>query len=396
MNMLESFFATHDYLVSHVEIPIRRRLMDEIDWKDRLIAVKGGRGVGKTDFLLAYAKQLRERKPANAHETLYVNFNNFYFTEHTLYEFAGEFVKAGGQTLILDQLFKYPNWSKELRDCYFHYTGLHIVFTASPLMRLTDGNSDIGHIVKVYNLRGYSFREYLNIQTHADLPVYSLDNILKNHEEIAHSVCAKVKPLWYFPDYLRQGYYPYREVSRDFSETLLKTMNMMLEVDVLLIKQIDVSYLSRIRRLLYTLMLEVPCGLNISDIATSISTSRATIMNYIKCLKDVRLLNLLYADGKEFPMKPAKVYLQNPNLCYAQPTRSIDPQAVAETFFYSALHGSHKLNVADNATFLVNRSMKVDVFATAPKTPVFRYSAVADMEVGKQKMIPLWLFGFLY
>ena len=143
-------------------------------------------------------------------------------------------------------------------------------------------------------------------------------------------------------------------------------------------------------------MLEVPCGLNISDIATSISTSRATIMNYIKCLKDVRLLNLLYAEGKEFPMKPAKVYLQNPNLCYAQPTRSIDPQAVAETFFYSALHGSHKLNVADNATFLVNRSMKVDVFATAPQTPVFRYSAVADMEVGKQKMIPLWLFGFLY
>jgi len=130
--------------------------------------------------------------------------------------------------------------------------------------------------------------------------------------------------------------------------------------------------------------------------AADINTSRATIMNYIKCLKDVRLLNLLYTEGKKYPMKPAKVYLQNPNLCYAQPTRAIDPQAVAETFFYSALHGSHKLNVADNATFLVNRNMKVDVYATTPANAVFRYSAVADMEIGRQKLIPLWLFGFLY
>lgn len=394
--MLENFFATHDYLVSHVEIPIRRELMDEIEWNDRLIAVKGGRGVGKTDFLLGYAKQLYEQDPAHAHDTLYVNFNNFYFTEHTLYEFAGEFVKAGGKTLILDQLFKYPNWSKELKDCYFHYTSLHIVFTASPLMKIDEGNSDIGHLVKVYNLRGYSFREYLSIQTHASLPSYSLDEILKNHEEIARSVCAKVKPLWYFPEYLRQGYYPYREVSRDFSETLLKTMNMMLEVDILLIKQIDVSYLTKIRQLLYDLMMEVPCGLNISDIAEKINTSRATIMNYIKCLKDARLLNLLYADGKEFPMKPAKVYLQNPNLCFAQPTKQIDPQAVAETFFYSALHGSNKLNVAENATFLVNRTMKMDVYATTPTHNVFRNSAVADIEIGKDKLIPLWIFGFLY
>ncbi|MBQ7191662.1 MAG: ATP-binding protein [Paludibacteraceae bacterium] len=394
--MLESFFATHDYLVSHVEIPIRRGLMDEIEWKDRLIAVKGGRGVGKTDFLLGYAKQLYEQDPAHAHDTLYVNFNNFYFTEHTLYEFAGEFVRQGGKTLILDQLFKYPNWSKELKDCYFHYTSLRIVFTASPLMRLNDGNPDIGHLVKVYNLRGYSFREYLCIQTHAALPTCSLDEILKNHVDIARSVCAKVKPLWYFPDYLKQGYYPYREVSRDFSETLLKTMNMMLEVDILLIKQIDVSYLTKIRQLLYLLMMQVPCGLNISEMAEKIDTSRATIMNYIKCLKDARLLNLLYQDGKEFPMKPSKIYLQNPNLCYAQPTREVDPQAVAETFFYSALHGSHKINVAENATFLVNRNMKMDIYATKPTRDVFRYSAVADMEMGKDKLIPLWLFGFLY
>ena len=171
---------------------------------------------------------------------------------------------------------------------------------------------------------------------------------------------------------------------------------MMLEVDVLLNKPMDVSYLGKMRQLLYRLMLEVPCSLNITELATSINTSRATIMNYIKNLKDARLLNLLYADGKEYPMKPSKVYMQNPNLCYAQTTRPVDQQAIAETFFYSALHGSEKINDSENSTFLVNHTIRMDVCATSPKTEVFRYTAVADIERGEDKLIPLWLFGFLY
>ncbi len=31
--------------------------MDEIDWNDRMIGIKGTRGVGKTTFLLQYAKE---------------------------------------------------------------------------------------------------------------------------------------------------------------------------------------------------------------------------------------------------------------------------------------------------------------------------------------------------
>ena len=179
--MLDAFFRVHDYLVAHNDAPIRRLLMDEIDWSARLIAIKGGRGVGKTDFLLARAKEIeakdkelqmqmessgRKRKAPVPHKPcLYVNLNNFYFTEHSLVEFAGAFVKAGGHTLLIDQMFKYPNWSKELRKCYDKYKSLHIVFSASPVMRLIEENRDIAAIVKMYNLRGFSFREYLNLQS---------------------------------------------------------------------------------------------------------------------------------------------------------------------------------------------------------------------------------------
>ena len=49
---MESFYRTHAYLVEHTNAPVRRDLMDEIDWSDRLIGIKGTRGVGKTTFLL--------------------------------------------------------------------------------------------------------------------------------------------------------------------------------------------------------------------------------------------------------------------------------------------------------------------------------------------------------
>ena len=159
---MEVFYRTHNYLIEHIsESLVRRDLMDEIDWNDRLIAIKGGRGTGKTDFLLNYAKELRVKNPSLAKHTLYINLSDFYFTEHTLVELAAEFVAGGGQLLLVDQAYKYPNWSRELSQCYYRYPDLHIVFTATAVMRVVEDNKDIGHIVHPYNLRGFSFREYL-------------------------------------------------------------------------------------------------------------------------------------------------------------------------------------------------------------------------------------------
>ena len=395
--MLDAFYKTHDYMVEHVNVPTRRVLMDEINWKDRLIAIKGGRGVGKTDFLLNYAKEQRLLAPEESKHTLYVNFNDFYFTEHSLVEFAGQFVAAGGRTLVIDQAFKYPNWSKELSQCFYRYPSLRIIFTASSVMRLIEDNKDIGTIVHSYNLRGFSFREYLNVTLGLKLPVFTLEDILKRHVEIAQQICQRIKPLQYFNDYLHHGYYPLFLEPHDFSESLLKMMNMILEVDVLLIKQIEVSSLPKLRKLLYLMLQETPCSLNVSNLAQAIDCSRSTTMNYIKYLKDARLLNMLYPEDKQFPLKPTKVYMQNTNLCYATSTRDIDRQTIAETFFYNALHGNHKINATDrSAMFIIDGQYYMDALATTPSKTGIRYCAIADLEQGSQKNIPLWLFGFLY
>ena len=411
--MLDAFFRVHDYLVAHNEAPIRRLLMDEIDWSARLIAIKGGRGVGKTDFLLARAKEIeakdrelkmqqentvRRRKVLSPNRPcLYVNLNNFYFTEHSLVEFAGDFVRAGGHTLLIDQMFKYPNWSKELRRCYDKYKSLHIVFSASPVMRLIEENKDISTVVKMYNLRGFSFREYLNLQTGLKLHPFTLEELVKSHGSIAMEICEKVHPMEYFKEYLRHGYFPSYLEAKNFEDDLLKTMNMMLEVDVLMIKQIDVACLPKLRRLLYIMLQETPCALNISSISEEIGLSRATTMNYIKYLKDARLLNLLYMEGKSFPMKPTRVYMQNTNVAYMDVTRDPDWQSICETFFYCSLHGSHKVNATErSAMFVVDGKFYFDVKGTLPARDNIRPCAVGEIETGKGNFIPLWMMGMLY
>ena len=392
---METFYRTHSYLVEHTNAPVRRDLMDEIDWNDRLIGIKGTRGVGKTTFLLQYAKE----KFGTDHSCLFINMNNFYFSKYTLVEFAAEFVKRGGKVLLIDQVSKYPEWSHDLRACYEMFPTLKIIFTGSSVMRLKEENPELSGIVKVYYLRGFSFREYLNLQSGNCFRAYTLQEILENHEQIAKTILRNVKPLDYFQDYLHHGFYPFFLEKRNFSENLLKTMNMMIEVDILLIKQIELKYLSKIKKLLYLLAVDGPVAPNVSQLATEIQTSRATVMNYIKYLADARLINMVYPKGEEFPKKPSKLMMHNTNLMYSIYPVKVEEQDVLDTFFMNTLYKDHKLYKGDKGTsFMVDNGLHFRICAEGCK---FKnnpnvYYALHKLELGHGNMIPLWLFGFLY
>ena len=394
---MDAFFRTHSYLVEHTNAPVRRCLMDEIDWNDKLIGIKGTRGVGKTTFLLQYAK---ERYSSTDKQCLYVNMNNFYFQSRGIADFAGEFYRNGGKVLLIDQVFKQPDWSRELRRCYDNYPNLQIVFTGSSVMRLKEENPELNSIVKSYNLRGFSFREFLNLQTGLQLKPYSLEKILNNHEEITNQILSKVSPTKYFLDYLHHGFYPFFLEHRNFSENLLKTMNMMTEVDILLIKQIELKYLTKIKKLFYLLALEGTKAPNISNLAKEINTSRATVMNYIKNLTDARLINLVYPVGQEFPKKPSKVILQNPNLMYAIYPIQVEQQQLMETFFVNTMQETCVINEGGKqGTYIVNQKHKVKICdAENNKIRLSNDTIYAkyNTEVGKDNQVPLWLMGFLY
>jgi len=395
---MEAFFRTHTYLVEHTNAPVRRQLMDEINWDDRMIGIKGTRGVGKTTFLLQYAK---EHFAPNDRRCLYVNINNFYFQGRGIADFAGEFYKNGGKVLLIDQVFKEPNWSKELRICHDKYPELKIVFTGSSVMRLKEDNPELNGIVKSYNLRGFSFREFLNLTAGTHFKPYKLDDILKEHEHITRQILPEISPNKYFPLYLHHGFYPFFLENRNFSENLLKTMNMMTEVDILLIKQIELKYLTKIKKLFYLLAVDGPKAPNISQLANDIETSRATVMNYIKYLAEARLINVIYPVGEEFPKKPSKVMMHNSNLMYAIYPIRVEQQDIMETFFVNSMWKDHTVNQGNKEnSYIIDGSRKFRIcdamgggkIRMSPDTVYARYNT----EIGKDNQIPLWLFGFLY
>ena len=395
---MEAFFRTHAYLVEHTNATLRRTLMDEIDWDDRMIGIKGTRGVGKTTFLLQYAK---EKFARGDRQCLYINMNNFYFQSRGIADFAADFVNHGGKVLLIDQVFKQPDWSSELRKCYDRYPELKIIFTGSSVMRLKDENPELNGIVKSYNLRGFSFREYLNIITGRRFKAYSLEEIISQHENIIKEILPLVSPSQHFRNYIHHGFYPFFLEQRNFSENLLKTMNMMTEVDILLIKQIDLKYLTKIKKLFYLLSLNSTKAPNISQLAQDIETSRATVMNYIKYLADARLINMMHLVGDDFPKKPSKIMMHNPNLMYAIYPIVPNEQVVMETFFVNALWKDHLVNQSNKEHHYIVDEKKKFRICDARGTNKVRYNndtiyARYNTEVGKGNKIPLWLFGFLY
>jgi len=368
--------------------------VNNINWDHRLISIKGFRGVGKTTFLLDY---LKEAYP-NDNAALYINLNNFYFTKRKISSFADEFAKRGGKVLILDQIQKYPEWSADLRKCMDEIPDLKIIFTSSPVLRIAEGNPDLSGIAKIYHLEGLSFREYLNFQTGKNFRFYSLEEIISNHHQIAREIVSETRPLAYFNDYLKQGYFPYFMDNPNFYvNNLLKNINLALEIDVPYINQIELKYLAKLRKLLQIIASETPLAPNVSKLAASVETSRATVMNYLNYLKNAKLIQLLYSNGDDDQMKkPDKVYMHNTNLLYAIAPGNTDNVNLRHTFFYNQVGYKAQLKSSPVADFWVNE--KYHFFVGGRKTePTNDIYAAADViEMGEGKKIPLWLFGFLY
>jgi len=392
---VEYFFEAHKVLVEASSDLIARELYNDIDWSQRLIGIKGFRGVGKTTFLLGYIRN----NFGNSRECLYVNLNDFYFAKRRIFSFADEFYKRGGKILILDQIHKYEDWSKELRQCYDELPDLRIIFSSSPVLRILEGNDDLKDIAKIYHLEGLSFREFLNYKTGQNYPKLTLEEILTHHREIAPKIINQVRPLAYFPEYLKSGFYPYFIKNPEFySETLLRHVNLALEIDVTYLNQIELKYLPKLRKLLQLIGGQTPFSPNVSKISAEIETSRATVLNYLRYLKNARLINMLFSNGTNGQLqKPDQVYLHNTNLLHIVAPENINNRNLRMTFFYNQVGYQHKVTSSHDLDFKVNDKYDFGVGGKYTQAEGENRFAAADMlEIGEGNVIPLWFFGFLY
>lgn len=394
--MLENFFRTHAYLMECYNAPVRRALMDNIDWSYRLIGIRGPRGVGRTSFLLQYAK---EHFDPRLRQCLYINLNNFYFQARGLVDFVGDFVKSGGQVLLVDQIFKLADWREQLLECYRKYPLLRIVYTTTSVETPDAKDSPLSSVARTYVLHGFSFREYVNLKTGNSFQPFTAEQLLDDHEHILKAITQKTEPWKIFNDYLHFGYYPFFLENRNFTEALLKAMNQMIEVDILFNKQVELKYLTRLKRLLYMLTVEEGSAPNVSRMAKVVGTSRATIMNYLKYLEEARLINMVHREGESFPKKPAAVMLHDTNLIYAVSTGEVSEQTVMETFFVNTLWRHHSVNKERREGFYkIDHATEICVCDRTKRVRSGDHTVFAryNTEMCRGNEIPLWLFGFLY
>ena len=393
---MENFFQRHAYLIEHTDCTMTRPLMNEIDWGYRMIGIKGPRGVGKTTFLLQYAKK---NFNVNLGRCIYINMNNFYLKGRGIVDFAEEFVKRGGRVLIIDQVFKQNGWQDELCECYHRFPQLHIIYATTTVERPDAEEHELSKISHCYVLHGFSFREYINLQTQANLPRISLDDILYRTELTQKNILIKVRPWNYLQNYLHHGYYPFYMENHNFTENLLKSINMMLEVDILFIKQIDVKYLPRLKKLLYLLAFTDGSSPNVSNLANDIGTSRATVMNYMKNLEEARLIHQIYKNKGMGPKKPARILLHNTNLLYSILSGIPTDQEVMETFFTNSIWRHHTVEVSKKpGLYIIDGDKQICVCDKNKKKRKEQdiYYARYNTEVGRENDIPIWMFGFLY
>lgn len=388
--------------MANTPMAIVRESMQEIGWDGRLIAVVGARGVGKSTLMKQYVRLNYE---VYDRSVLYCSLDSVYFSTHTLLDLAERFVMSGGTRLMLDEVHKYGGWSKEVKEIYELYPQLKIVISGSSLLQILNADADLSRRCVRYFLGGLSFREFLRFYKNLDFGKSSLAQILAHPGPLCAEVNSMCRPVGLFKEYLAYGYFPfYMERASDYYIKIGQVVNFVIDVELPLLRKVDVSNLGKIKALVGIIAGHVPYELDASKLARAVGVGRDTVVEYLRHLADAGIFNLLYSDTKSIGKlsRPDKVYLENSNLLYALADSEVRIGTARETFAVTQLRNAGHIveygrkcgdfRVDGRYTFEIGGSDKgfAQIAGVADS-----YILSDDIETPAGCRLPLWLLGFL-
>ncbi|MDR1170742.1 MAG: AAA family ATPase [Prevotellaceae bacterium] len=400
---MKQLFSAFYRKLEETDMRFERYLKSQIDWNNRLTAITGARGTGKTTMLLQHIK---DTFGSNPQDVLYVSLDNIYFSVNNLYSLANSFYLLGGKELYFDEVHKYPAWAQEIKNIYDDFPKLKVVFTGSSILQVFKANADLSRRVRHFQLYGLSFREFLIFEglLQKTQQPFSLAEILENHVPIAQKLIREITPLPAFQKYLQYGYYPYyQEDIAGYGERVLQTFNSIMESDLPNVENIDFYSISRIKKLFYILSEMAPYTPNISQLSQQVDVTRTSLTNYLLLLEKAHAILLLRkkATGIRQMVKPEKIYLQNSNYNYALSAENPETGTVRETFFYNQLQANHDVAYTEETDFCIDGKYYFEIGGKNKNTRQIRdlnnaYLALDGIATGFRNEIPLWLFGLLY
>jgi len=377
--------------------PYKRWLFEKIDFNSKLIGIKGPRGSGKSTLLLQYAKS----KNLPASKMLYLNCDHPAMSATSLYEVAEHFYARGGELLFIDEIHKSKNFSQELKAIYDVFD-LQVIFSGSSALEIEHASGDLSRRAVVHNLGVLSLREFIELQTGEKFPAYTLDEIVNNHFDIASEIMTKIRPLEHFSNYMEYGCYPfYRESLIDYPQKLLEVINLTIDSDLSAIYNIDSSKLDILKKVIYMLCVTKPYDLNIKKLSSAVETSWQTLAKYLDRMDAGSLIHIVrQGKGMRAVNRPDKLLLDNPNL-FTVLCASANIGSIRESFFVSQVGLKHQVHYHDKGDFIVNDKNVFEVGGASKSDAQLEgnpngYVVSDDIEIGFDKKIPLWLFGFIY
>ena len=397
--MLETLTKYQNRLLKTFKTKYKRYIFDNINFEDKMIAIFGARGVGKTTTLLQYLQELQNKKK----NALYISLDYPFLTGVDLIELVEKFVDNGGEYLLLDEVHRYNDFSSYLKTIYDLFD-INVIFTSSSATSLLNAKSDLSRRVTLYNLYGFSFREFLELKHDIKIKSIKLEDIFTSHIDKTNEILKnKIDILKEFKEYLEIGYYPfYFDKRTSYYENLVNTINLTIDLDLTSLGLIEHKYTYKLKKLLEVVCQSNPFEVNYSKIAASAEISRVKLYDYITYLNDGQMLLLLDEPIKGIKKinKPAKIYLNNTNLLYAYCQNS-KIGTVRETFFANQVSQNHTLHISKQGDFTIDEKYKLEI---GGKNKTFEqikdmedsFVVSDDIEVGVGNKIPLWLFGFIY
>ncbi len=396
---MERIYEISQRLVDDLNAPLHRYLYDRIAWSDRLIMIKGARGVGKTTMM-------KQRCKEDGDKGVYVSLDHLVFNEYTIIDLADYHYKHGGTHLYLDEVHLYPrpNWERELKNIYDSYPGLYVVFTGSSLIHLNSKIADLSRRVAVYDLRGLSFREYLNFTGSDYFEPYGFDEILQNHRAIASKISSRIRIIGRFEKYLKMGYYPFFLDSSEvtYAQRVERMVRTVIDIDIPAVTSIEYETQLKLKKLLVVLAEQVPFVPNITKLTRDVEVTRNQLMKFFTLLNEGAVLRTLM-DSTTQPKraaKPEKILFDNPSVMQALGIMH-KIGTVRESFVASMLSFEGDLLAPKEGDFLLDRKYTFEVggkgkgFSQIADRPD-SYVISDNLEIGIGNKIPLWLFGFLY
>lgn len=388
-------------LVSLVPTRFRRYLHDKIDWKDRLICIKGPKGTGKTTLILQH---IREAFGVQSERAVYLAADHIWFSSHDIMDAVDYFNSHGYTHLFIDEVHHLPEWSRIIKTIADFYPQLNVVYSGSSILKLSRGSADLSRRQAVYSLKGLSFREFLSFSSVLESGPFRLEDLLASHRKMAVGICEQVKILPLFERYLVSGYYPlFHDVSSQFAERLVAVVNAVLDVDFPAVEDVTVATIRKTKRMLMVLASSCPQQPNMSALYRELETNRNLGLKMFGALERAELVASLStgADKLKNLSRPEKIFLGDTNLMYALDGT---PQtgAVRETFFLNQLRAAgHQVSCPPAGDFLVDGRCLFEVGGKGKGFDQIRdvpdsFVANDGVEVGFGNKIPLWLFGFLY